>query len=116
MTPFAMHLLQTIRAQRLTPELSAMLDSALADPERRYQPPVWSAWTDPGYFLVDLAEWTDGLEPRDLPPREVEFAKAMSRHKRTVHRWLQRAGMDGWEDFLQVHDLAGHNGVVAPTH
>lgn len=61
------------------------------------------------YFLIDLVVWTAALTARELPPQEKDFARRCGRSRRTVQRWLQRAGFDNWDDFLSVHAQAGHS-------
>lgn len=64
------------------------------------------AWKSTSEFLVDLCEWTATLPPEHLPPREGDAARHFGRTVRTIGRWLERAGIDGWDGFLRFWTLA----------
>ena len=58
------------------------------------------AWLDTHEFLEDLYHWVDGLDDKDVPPREGDFAAHAGCSRKTVIRWLQDTSLINWDGFL----------------
>ena len=67
--------------------------------------PSSRSWSTDEAFLVELCEWAVALPAEQLPPREGDAARHFGRTTRTVGRWLEHAGIDGWDGFLRYWAL-----------
>lgn len=55
--------------------------------------------------VAELCEWAAALPAEQLPPREGDAARYFGRTTRTIGRWLERAGIEGWDGFLRHWSL-----------
>ena len=106
MDPLAHRILAAIKQHgTFTPAERAALDAALAGSSST-QTRAWQAWPDAQTFLGDLSEWAANLPPEDIPPRLKKAAFDFGWSERTILRWLNRAGLERWEDFERFYALA----------
>lgn len=103
MDPTARRLLDEIQAAQLSPDGRAQLARALRRPAGH--PSSTAKWDSPLEFLSDLCEWTASLPTEDLPPREQDAARTFGCTRRTIGRWLAKAGVPGWDGFLRFWAL-----------
>jgi hypothetical protein len=102
----ARRILDEIQRAQLSPADRAELASALRDQHRRGHPSPTATWSTISEFLFDLTQWAAELPPEDLPPRQADAARAFGRSTRTIGRWLDKAGIAGWDGFLRYWSLA----------
>jgi hypothetical protein len=106
MDPLAQRILDEIQRSSLSPDDRDQLASAIRGNHRLGHPSPIATWSTTSEFLVELCEWTAGLPPEQLPPRENDAARYFGRNIRTIGRWLSRAGIPGWDGFLRFWTLA----------
>lgn len=106
MHELARRILDEIQHAQLSPADRAELAAALRGRHNRGHLSSTATWSSPTEFLLDLSEWAAGLPPEDLPPRESDAARSFGRSTRTIGRWLDKAGIEGWDGFLRYWSLA----------
>ncbi len=106
MHDLARRILDEIQRAQLSAADRAELAAALRNNRPRGHPSATSTWLSSSDFLLDLCGWVASLSPEDLPPRQADAARAFGRSTRTIQRWLENAGIDGWDGFLRYWTLA----------
>jgi len=116
MDPLAQRILDEIQRSSLSPAGRADLAAALLGTQRKGHPNPTATWPSTSDFLIELCEWAAGLPADQLPPRESDAATYFGRHIRTIGRWLNAAGIAGWDGFLRFWTLAVRESNSVPGH
>jgi len=114
MDPLARRMLELIEAD-LVSQADRDALAAATRLRRNGQAQRSATWSTPQECVVELVHWVTTIPPEQLPPRLKGAAQYYGKSTRTVSRWLERAGIEGWEAFERYY-LRAQRDLAGPTH